>query len=81
MYLYYGHVAHIPEKLSYLLSNNNQSVNPGRNSTTMRVIQYMRSYDACDLCAIIYHNHALVKTDGLRIYAIMLPSSGFSVAD
>ena len=27
-----------------------------------------------------YHGHALAKTYGLRIYAIMLPSSGFSVA-
>ena len=46
----------------------------------MRVIQCVHSYDACDLHTIIYHDHALKKSYGLRIYAIMLPSSGFSVA-
>ena len=46
----------------------------------MRVIQWMCSYATCDLYTIIFHDHALTKTYGMRIYAIMLPSSGFLVA-
>ena len=45
----------------------------------MCVIQCVHSYDARDLTQS-YHGHALANTYGLRIYAIMLPSSGFSVA-
>ena len=54
-------------------------MNPEQNCLTMRVIQCLRSYDACDLNTIICQDHALTKTYGLRIYAIMLTSSGFSV--
>ena len=50
------------------------------NCLTMCVIQCVHSYDTCDVYTIIYHDHAFAKTYGLRIYAIMLPSSGFSVA-
>ena len=60
--------------------NNNQWMNPDQYCVTMRVIQRVRSFDACDLNTIIYQDCALAKTYGLRTYAIMLPSSGFTIA-
>ena len=64
------------------LINNNQSVNPGCNCLTMRVKQCVPSYDACDLHSLHKHisQSCTWKTYGLRIYmyAIMLPTSGFS---
>ena len=44
-----------------VLINNNQSVNPDHNCLTMRVIQCVRNYDACDLNTIIYHDHCTRK--------------------
>ena len=59
--------------------NKNQSINLGSNCLIICVIQCLRFYNACDLYTIIYHDHAPAKAYGSRIYAIMLPSSGFLV--